>query len=286
MNNFFVVTNTYKDVDFKVTKYIRDYLVSKGKTCHINHEIISCKDCSALFTDPSFVPADTECIIVLGGDGTLMQAARDLAARNIPFIGVNFGKLGYLAEISQDNITQTLDMLIDNSFRIEKRIMIEGTVTRNDAQIAKNLALNDIVINRIGLSVIDFNVYVNDILLNSYTADGIIISTPTGSTAYNLSAGGPILEPNADIVALTPICPHTLNNRSVVLSANDKIEIEICKDRTRQKEEKMLAFDGCQSVILLSGDRVVINKHQLETKIIKLSNMSFIETLQKKMSYK
>lgn len=289
MDRFFLITNKDKDIGFKMTEKIKALIEGHGKECYIRQ--LEEKDNSEVshgkysYTNPEAVPEDTDCIIVLGGDGTLILAARDLVQLDIPFIGVNFGNLGYLAEVEKQDVEETIEKLVSGRYHIETRIMLSGSVYRNGTILEKNIALNDIVVGRSGsLRVIDFNIYVDGILLNQYTADGIIISTPTGSTAYNLSAGGPIIEPPANIVVLTPVCAHTLNTRSIVLSAESKIEIEICEDRHNIEDEKLVSFDGNENVKLKSKDRIKISKSELNTKIVKLSNKSFVEILQKKMS--
>lgn len=284
MRHFFVITNTYKDSKYVMAKRIQSYIEQQGGTCiiYVNND----KDVKPgyRYTNPRAVPADTECIIVLGGDGTMIQAARDLAEYDIPLIGVNFGKLGFLTEMDQENVIEKLTQLLEDQYEIERRMMLQGKIIRRGACIDTNIALNDIVVNRSGLlRVIDFRVFVNDKLLNRYTADGIIVGTPTGSTAYNLSAGGPIVEPNASLIVLTPICPHTMNTRSIILSANDVVTIEIGENRSAAPEERIVAFDGCETLRLQAGDRIEIRKYEKMTSILKLSNVGFLEVLQQKM---
>ncbi|MDE5780953.1 MAG: NAD(+)/NADH kinase [Lachnospiraceae bacterium] len=292
MNRFFLIANKDKDKDFIMTGKIKALIENMGGECYIRKsdvpESVSSK---YSYTNPDEIPENIDCIIVLGGDGTLILAARDLVRLDIPFIGVNFGNLGYLAEVEKQDIEETIYKLIEGKYNIESRIMLSGTVYRDGKELESNVALNDIVVGRSGsLRVIDFNIYVDGIFLNQYTADGIIIATPTGSTAYNLSAGGPIVEPSANIVVLTPVCAHTLNTRSVVLSAESGIEIEICDDRHNTADccddEKIVSFDGNSNIKLIPGDRIKISKSELDTKIVKLSNKSFVEILQKKMSIK
>lgn len=288
MKRFFLIANKDKDIGFIMAKKIKTLIESMGGICFIRQsdgpESVSSK---YSYTNPDEIPENIDCIMVLGGDGTLILAARDLVSLDIPFIGVNFGNLGYLAEVEKQDIEETVKKLINGRYHIESRIMLSGTVYRNDEILESDIALNDIVVGRSGsLRVIDFKIYVDGIFLNQYTADGIIIATPTGSTAYNLSAGGPIVEPPANIVVLTPVCAHTLNTRSVVLSAESEIEIEICEDRHNTNEEKIVSFDGNSNIKLISGDCIKISKSELDTKIVKLSNKSFVEILQKKMSIK
>lgn len=238
-----------------------------------------------IYTNPEDVDKDTDCIIVIGGDGTLIQAARDLRTLDIPLIGVNMGHLGFLAEIEQDNLEETLEMIMNNKCKIESRIMLSGSVYRDGKVVYKDISLNDIVFGRAGnLRVIDFKIYVNNEYLNLYSADGVIIATPTGSTAYNLSAGGPILEPCANIMVITPICSHTLSQRSIVLSADSDIKIEICSNRHSDDNDTKAYFDGNSSFILKAGDIIEVSKSHLSTKIMKLNRMSFVEVLHNKMN--
>lgn len=274
MDKFFVVANSDKKSIQNNIACIKEYLENKGKTCGYVEGYVK----------KEYVPIDTECVIVLGGDGTLLQAARELIGMNIAFIGINFGNLGFLAEVEKDDIKETLDRLIENNFKIEHRMMIMGQVIRNSSVVGEDVALNDIVINRSGLlRIMDFSVHVNGMLLKDYKADGMIASTPTGSTAYSMSAGGPIVKPSACLLVLTPICPHTLNTRSIVLDGEDIIEIEVSKNSKYKEDIKSVYFDGNRSIELLDGDRVVIKKAQISTKIIKLSSKSFLEILGKKM---
>ena len=236
------------------------------------------------YTDPERIPGGTECIIVLGGDGTLLQAARDVVDLEIPLFGINMGTLGYLAEIDQYSIYPELDRLMSDRFTIEKRMMLFGTLIHEGQAENSDIALNDIVISREGsLRVVRFNNYVNDTYLNTYKADGIIISTPTGSTGYSLSAGGPIISPAASMILMTPLAPHTLNTRSIVFAPEDVIEVELGEGKEGGIEKGMAYFDGAAAMPMVTGDRIRIEKSTKATRIIKINNISFLETLRKKM---
>lgn len=297
MNKFYVISNASKDKDLKITKIVEEILKKNNKKYKINATLHNKSKCC--YTDKSDIDEDTECIIIIGGDGTLIQAARDLADIDIPIVGVNIGHLGYLTEIEPNSIEELLNKIFVDEYKIESKIMLNGAVYRkkkgnkeddieyidisNREKIYEDIALNDIIIGRYGnLQVIDFKIYVNDEYLNLYSADGVIISTPTGSTAYNLSAGGPILEPGANIMVITPICSHTIGSRSIVLSADSKIKIEICPNRHSEENTKVY-FDGNSSDFLETGDIVKISKSDLCTKLMKLNQMSFVELLHKKM---
>jgi NAD+ kinase len=267
MNQFYIITNKTKDKEMEITHRIQAYIEKKGKKCK-------------LATEGSNVPDGTDCILVVGGDGTFIRAARELMNDNIPLLGINMGRLGYLTEAEVSNVEESLDKLIDGETEVEERMMLRGSVIGK----SENIALNDIVLTRSGaLRLIEFNLYVNGEFLNTYRADGLIVSTPTGSTAYNISAGGPIVEPTAEIIVVTPICSHALNASSIVLSAKDEVMLEIGKGRDGGREEACVCFDGESNLNVSTGDRIVIQKASNTTKIVKLSKVSFLEILRKKM---
>lgn len=267
MNKFYVITNKTKDETLETTYQMKNYIEEKGGKC------ILAEECSNM-------PEGTECILVLGGDGTLIRAARELPTCDVPLIGINMGTLGYLTEAEVGDIEECLDQLMFGTTHVEERMMLKGVVKDE----VENLALNDIVLTRVGnLRIIQFNVYVNGELLNTYRADGVIISTPTGSTAYNLSAGGPVVEPTASLIVITPICSHALNTSSIVLSADDEIILEIGEGRDGRVEEAAVAFDGEEEVIVQTGDRIVIRKFEDTAKFLKLNKVSFLEIMRNKM---
>lgn len=277
MDRFYIVTNDGKDPDYIVTGHVKDLLESAGKTTYLCQ-----KDENKRIIKTS-IPPQIDCAIVIGGDGSLIEAARALHGRDVPILGINMGTLGYLTEVEVNHIDEALEQIISGNYTLESRMMIEGFLSDGK----RDVALNDIVVTRKGvLRVIHFQLYVNGELLNSYAADGIIISTPTGSTAYNLSAGGPIVEPTASMIVITPICSHALNTSSIVLSAEDEIVIEIGRGRNGNIEEVFTTFDGADMVALKTGDRVTVKRSQDDTKIMKLSKISFLEILRRKMEGK
>lgn len=282
MKKFCIITNSSKDNNYELSNRIKDYLLGKGAECII--DTTENDNDNYRYTNPDNVPDDTECIITIGGDGTLLQAAHDLINKDVVFLGINKGNLGFLAETGSDNISETLDRLLNDEIKIENRMMLKGSVQRKGNTIYESVALNDIVIHRNGgIRVSDYKVSVNDLYLNEYHADGIIISTPTGSTAYNLSAGGPIVEPNARLMVLTPICAHSINGRSIIFSAKDSISVEICPSRNQRDDNSMVAFDGYSPLELLEDDIVIIEQSELCTKLAKLDDSSFLQVLKDKM---
>ena len=285
MDKFYIITNRDKDQNLRFTEEIVQYLKEHGKKCQVQQAERRVEG-EYHYTDPALIPEDTQCILVLGGDGTLLQAARDVVHREIPMLGINLGTLGFLAEIDKTSIYTALDKLFADDYEIEERMMLTGTVWRGDKITGQDVALNDIVISRVGppLRVIGFNNYVNDGYLNSYNADGIIIATPTGSTGYSLSCGGPIISPNAAMTVMTPIAPHTLNTRSIIFPEDDVITVELGEGRRQIQENGLASFDGYVEVPMSTGDRIVIKKASVSVKILKLNHLSFVEVLRQKMS--
>ena len=268
MDRFYIITNSDKDPEFAFTGRIVEYLEKFHKSCTVQRASRK-QEGNFHYTDPSKIPEDTECIIVLGGDGTLLQAARDMVHKDIPLLGINLGHLGFLAEVDQQSLYSALDKLMAGDYEIEERMMLEGSVYRGQKLIGRDIALNDIVIGRDGhLRVVRFKNYVNDVYLNSYNADGIIISTPTGSTGYSLSAGGPIVSPSAEMTIMTPVAPHTLNTRSIIFPAEDVITVEIGKGRHNDCEKGLASFDGDTTIPMVTGDCIIIRRADAKTRIL------------------
>lgn len=282
MKRFFIITNKSKDPEMTETSRISSYLEAHGATCEVAQMEKCCEGTGMQYLCE--VPSSAECCIVLGGDGTMLQAARNVLDKNIPLIGFNLGTLGYMTEVELSEAESAMDKLLNDDYEIEDRMMLQGILCQGREKGIKNFALNDIVIARCSsLQAYNFNVYVNDMPLTSYKADGIILSSPTGSTAYNMSAGGPIVDPKAQILLLTPICPHTANSRTIVLSENDKVTIEVGIGREDSVQRLEVSFDGGKRVIMESGDRIDISRAEQVTRILKLSSESFLNILRKKL---
>lgn len=288
MNKFFLITNRMKDPQGIHTKRIQKYLEEHGAetVCVDENYFVPAQDGS---NTGKFRPEADSCILVLGGDGTLLQAARDTFETEIPLLGINLGTLGYLAEADMENVEQILDRLLRDSCEREERMVLEGRICREntDAQETEgqDFALNDIVISRCGsLQILTLRIFVNGQFLNSYSADGMIVATPTGSTGYNMSAGGPIVEPQARLLLLTPICPHTLNTRSIVLSPEDEVVIEIPQGRDNCTQTVEASFDGSHKKTMRTGDRIEIKKASRTVGFLKVNSESFLSVLHKKMS--
>lgn len=292
MKHFYLIANPSKREAVQVAEHITRYLRARGAVCQGSAQEKRREGAAYGYTDQKRIPKNTQCVITLGGDGTLIQAARDLVDLQIPMIGVNMGTLGYLTQVARgEALSPMLDALLKDNFRLERRMMLEGTVVREDKNGAGSMApadrkcgiaLNDIVFTRRDvMQVLKFQVYVNGELLNEYTADGMIVATPTGSTAYNLSAGGPIVTPGAKLIVLTPICPHSINSRSIILSHQDEVGIRVMKN---VGQKQMAVFDGDQ-VIELDGSEVLkIRESEKNTALILLKDVPFLVNIREKLA--
>lgn len=222
---------------------------------------------------------DVDAVIVLGGDGTMLHASHGIGNFDVPLMGVNLGTLGFLTEIEESNVFRAIDRLLAEDYKIEHRMMIEGSAKGKTFS-----CLNDVVIARAGFSrIIGLNIYVNNQLLDTYEADGVIVATPTGSTGYNLSAGGPIVSPKSRAIVVTPISPHSLTSKSVVFDSTDEIRIEIVKKRRTQDTEAIVSFDGENTIELAAGDSVGAVVSAREIQLIKMYDVNFYSVLRDKI---
>ena len=284
MDSFLIITNREKDTDFLLTKKIVAAIEKAGKKATLSSVSSVQED-----NRPVEIPSDVECAIVLGGDGTIIQTANDLMTHDIPILGVNLGTLGFLAEVEEHHITDALERLFREDYRVENRIMIEGNVIYHSRhkdlyKQTTGYALNDVVIARKGFSrIISLGIYVNDVLVDNFRGDGVIISTPTGSTAYNLSAGGPLVLAQASVMVVTPICPHSLSPRSIIVSAEDTIKVVVGKSKKTQEAEAIATFDGGQVIELGTDDVILMKKAKYSTQLIKLDDTGIYEILRSKL---
>jgi NAD+ kinase len=228
------------------------------------------------------IPAHVEMIIVLGGDGTLLSVARQVWNKNIPILGVNLGGLGFLTEITLDELYRVLERIIEDDFEINEREVLDTAVIRKGKRIAEFTVLNDAVINKGALArIIDLETTINGEYLSTFRSDGLIISTPTGSTAYNLSAGGPIVYPSLHTIIITPICPHTLTIRPIIIPDDVKIRA-LLKSRN---EEVTLTLDGQQGFSLEFEDVVEVGKAEGRILLIKSPYRNYFELLREKLKW-
>jgi NAD+ kinase len=221
-------------------------------------------------------------IVVLGGDGTMIGAARMVGEAETPVLGVNFGTLGYLADFTVEDMLPSLDAVIAGDYTIDRRLMLAATVYRGDERLMHDRVLNDVVISKSALArIIEIETYVGEKFVNCFRADGLIISTPTGSTAYNLSAGGPVIYPSMSAVVITPICPHTLSNRPLVVP--DDVEFELILKTPR--EEVALTLDGQVGMALEYEDRVRVRKSHTGFNLIQAHTRNYFDVLRNKLKW-
>ena len=283
MKSFCIITNSRKDNDKETAHAAKEYLESKGCEVVVFDNVDAITN-EYIMINPKDIPDNTECIITVGGDGTLLHAARGLKQLDCIFVGLNKGSLGFLAEISIDDMEGSLQRLIDDNFKVEDRMMLRVTLIRDGKEELKSNILNDLVVHRgAEISISNYNVYVNGELLSTYLADGIIVATPTGSTAYNLSAGGPLARPDSHLMIMTPICSHRLGTRSIIFSKNDTIEIEIGEDRKYDDECRVFSLDGAKKIDAKVGDIIRVEAASNSTKIAKLDDSSFVQYVREKI---
>jgi NAD+ kinase len=233
----------------------------------------------------SALAAGVDVVLVLGGDGTLLSMADCIgeAGTSIPILGVNFGSLGFLTEITLPELYPSLEAALDGRAHIELRMMLRSTTIRDGKTFAQLMSLNDTVITKTARSrLIDLSVSVGEEFVTRVKADGLIVATPTGSTAYNLAAGGPIVQPNVDALVLTPIAPHTLTNRPVVIPATSTVRVQ---PNMNERDEVFVTFDGQAGFQLQAGDEVSIQRAEKPLRLIRPSTRSYFEVLRTKLKW-
>ncbi|HEY0322775.1 MAG TPA: NAD(+)/NADH kinase [Pyrinomonadaceae bacterium] len=226
--------------------------------------------------------AQVDLIIVLGGDGTMISTARMLGDREVPVLGINYGSLGYLAEFRMEEMFPALEAILEGNYQIDSRVMLAAELFREGEQLMHMRVLNDVVINKSALArIIEIEASLNNQFVNSFRADGLIVSTPTGSTAYNLSAGGPVIYPSMNAVVITPICPFTLSNRPIVVPDDAVIELRL----KTPKEEVALTLDGQVGFPLELEDRIVIKKSRTAFHLVQPMNRNYFDVLRDKLRW-
>jgi NAD+ kinase len=232
-------------------------------------------------SDARRLAQETELVMVFGGDGTMLRVAREVAGADTPILGINVGGLGFLTAVPSEQLSQALSRVWTGDFVREPRSLIEATARTKEKTI-RQIALNDFVISRGAVPrLIELEVRVDDAVLTHYRSDGIIVSSPTGSTAYSLAAGGAIVNPDAEVFTLTPICPHTLSNRSVIVGLNSVVQVKVLNPRG----DAILSADGQVQTQLTDGDTVTIRRSPREVRLVRLAGASFFETLRQKLHW-
>ena len=238
--------------------------------------------CPVEGVEPEQLAANSDLILVLGGDGTMIATARVMGDTEVPVLGVNYGGLGYLAEFRIEELYEALEAILSGNYRLDQRVMLAVELSRGDESITRNRVLNDVVINKSALArIIEIEAYLNQQFVNAFRADGLIVSTPTGSTAYNLSAGGPVIFPSMNAVVITPICPFTLSNRPIVVPDDAVIELRL----KTEEEDVSLTLDGQVGFPLLYEDRVIIRKSRTTFNLVQPTNRNYFDVLRDKLRW-
>ena len=280
MDKVILVINLEKEQGFDICKEIISWL--QDNQIGVELKKISSRDLARGSLELEDIDSieKVDCIIVLGGDGTILNCARSAARFNIPVLGINLGQLGFLTEIEVDEVIPALEILVAGEYRTEERMMLEAVVFRQGNIVETSIGLNDAVITKGAFArLIDLEIAVNNEFFSSYAADGLIVASPTGSTAYSLSAGGPLVPPDLELMLITPICPHTLTSRPVVISAENTVQVKVLSFQN----ETMLTLDGQHGFNLEQNDEIQIRKAPYSAKFIKLKGRSFFSLVREKL---
>lgn len=266
---------------FEITKKLSKWLKEKGVEVYVEKELGK-KIRHPNSIDRTDIPKLVDVILVFGGDGTFLGVAREACKYGTPILGINLGGLGFLTEVTIDELYPMMERIIDGDYEVEDRQMLITSIRRGKKNIGTYEVLNDVVINKGALArIIDLAIYIEDSHVTTYKADGIILATPTGSTAYSLSAGGPIVHPGIPVTIITPICPHTLTNRPLVVSSEMKVEIKV----TTQEPDTYLTLDGQIGVRLKTGDLIEVKRTDTSVKLIKSPFRDFFSILKTKLMW-
>jgi NAD+ kinase len=238
--------------------------------------------CRILLSSRENLASKVDLLVVLGGDGTMIGTSRMMGDNEVPVVGINYGTFGYLAEFRDDEMFAALESILEGDYRVEKRVRLAVEVFRGDQLVLHDRVLNDVVVNKAALArIIDLEASMNGQLISTFRADGLIFSTPTGSTAYNLSAGGPVVYPSMNALVITPICPFTLSARPIVVPDDALIEVEL----KTHDAEVVLTLDGQVGIPLSVDDRVVIRKSRTTFNIVRPSNRNYFDVLREKLKW-
>ena len=281
MKRIAIIPNNGKDLGLLNTKKIIEYLADRAELyMDTAYSVIGMK---VNYVTLSELYSKAEVLLVLGGDGTILQCAAESAKKHIPILGINLGRIGFMTEVEIDDIECALDKLLEDDYTTEKRMMMRVEIKKDNKLHSCCHALNDVVVSKSeGMRLIGMELYTDGQLVNRYIADGLIIATPTGSTGYSISAGGPVVDPRMQLYVATPICAHMLSVRSAVLPSEKKIVIKL--DKTYPECDAIVSADGDVQGYIKDIDEVIITKSEYEFELIKIGNQSFYDTVLRKLS--
>ena len=266
----------------RIARELRDWLDAHGVAVRFDRASARALDRRGGVA-PGTLPPRTDLVIVAGGDGTLLSAARAAGPRGIPILGVNFGGLGFLTELQPEELFSGVEKVLRGEYTIEERASLRVRLRRGGKVIAEHALLNDAVVTKTALArMLVIDVDVDDQRVASYTSDGLIVSTPTGSTAYNLSAGGPILDPRMSAFVISPICPHAMSLRPLVVPGDVRIRVVL---RGRTEEQAYLTLDGQVGYPIRPTDEIVVDRHPMPVRLVRVARRGFFEILQRKLRW-
>ncbi|MGI6669217.1 MAG: NAD(+)/NADH kinase [Acetivibrionales bacterium] len=284
MNRIGIITNNCRDKDYKNTRCLAESITKRGCTAVVTDEVARNAGIGEPCGDEDDVVDKSDMIICLGGDGTFLKAARRVYGKDLPMLGINLGNLGFLTEVDRDNIDNAVEKIFRKEYEIEERMMLEAVIYRKGAEPLRDVALNDVVIARGAVSrIMNVKTYINNIFVDMFPCDGLIVSSPTGSTAYSLSAGGPIVEPDMDLLLITPICPHILYSRTFVAKPDSKVKAIVNEE---YRCGAMVTLDGQEGYDINGGDYVEVNKSSHSIKLIKINPRNFFNILRTKIYFR
>lgn len=265
----------------EIARQVTDWLQERG--IEVFHDKALAEDLGTVQGYPGgSIPAMVNLIVVLGGDGTLISVARKVGDLRTPILGVNLGSLGFLTEITLQEIFPVLEQVVRGDFTVSSRMMLDAVVRREGREVGRYRVLNDVVINKGALArIIDMEASVDDVYLTTFKADGLIISTPTGSTGYSLAAGGPIIYPDLDCLVMAPICPHMLTNRPIIVSDKTIIRVEV----KFQDQDVVFTADGQVGMPLQGGDVVEVRRSRSCTLLVKSPTKDYFQVLRTKLRW-
>ncbi len=279
MKKIGIIINKAKDMDFRHTSMIVEKLLEKGFQAVVAPDIKSCISMPA--TPSSSVIEDSDFIICVGGDGTFLKVARQAYMHRKPVLGINKGTVGFLAEVETRDIGWAIDRIAEGNFKIQPRMVLDVEVIRQGEKVYEDIAINDAVVSRMALSrILRLKVMLDEKYVDSFPGDGIIISTPTGSTGYSLSAGGPIVQPDMRLMAISPICPHILYSRSFIVSESRTVKVSIDDEG---EISAMLTLDGQEGFALLQGDLVCAKASRNNVYFASVSQVNYYDVLRSKI---
>ncbi len=279
--NIGIIGKPKVDKVYEITAELYPWLVDRGNEVFVEKEIADKIGLENSYKRDE-IPDLVDIILVFGGDGTFLGVARLVCQHDIPLLGINVGGLGFLTEITVEELYPMMERILEGDFEVEIREMISASIMRGKEQIGEHVVLNDLVINKGAVSrIIDLEIHIDKSLVNTFKADGIIISTPTGSTAYSLSAGGPIVYPTLPVVIITPICPHTLTNRPLVVPSDTSITVKVLSE----DPDTYLTLDGQIGIKLETGDIIELQNTHTSVKVIKSPYRDYFTILKTKLMW-